>query len=193
MNSKSDQHDREHLDLVFLYALQALPSSEIPVVEAQTSSCEECRQEIETLRPIIDSFVSWPTDVLRPSVSLWGRLAQRIAAETGEEPVLPPSQLPDKPEWEEAAPGISCKLLATDTEQNRVSMLVRLAPGAEYPPHIHAGVEELYLLHGELWWSYRQKCPSRPLARSGRMRRSSPGVPWLGATAVSAPLSHRGK
>ncbi len=150
MNSKSDQHDREHLDLVFLYALQALPSSEIPVIEAQTSSCEECRQEMETLRPIIDSFVAWPTDVLRPSGSLWGRLAQRIAKETGEEPVLLPSQLPTKPEWEEAAPGISCKLLATDTEKNRVSMLVRLAPGANYPPHRHAGVEELYLLHGEL-------------------------------------------
>ena len=29
-------------------------------------------------------------------------------------------------------------------------MLVRLAPRAEYPPHRHAGVEELHLLHGEL-------------------------------------------
>jgi anti-sigma factor ChrR (cupin superfamily) len=150
MNSKSGQHDREHLDLVFLYALQALPSSEIPVVEAHISSCADCRQEIETLRPIIGSFVSWPTDVLRPSVSLWGRLAQRIAEETGKEPVLPPSQLPAKPEWEEVAPGISCQLLATDTEKTRVSMLVRLAPGTDYPPHRHAGVEELHLLYGEL-------------------------------------------
>jgi len=46
--------------------------------------------------------------------------------------------------------GGSFKLLATDTEKNRVSMVVRLAPGAEYPPHRHAGVEELHLLHGEL-------------------------------------------
>jgi anti-sigma factor ChrR (cupin superfamily) len=29
-------------------------------------------------------------------------------------------------------------------------MLVRLAPGAAYPPHRHGGVEELYLLDGEL-------------------------------------------
>jgi len=150
MNSKSDQHDREHLDLVFLYALQSLPSSELPVVETHISACAECRQEMETLRPIIGSFVSWPTDVLRPSASLWGRLAQRIAEETGKEPVLPSSQLLAKPEWEEAAPGISVKLLATDTEKNRVSMLVRLAPGTDYPPHRHAGVEELHLLHGEL-------------------------------------------
>jgi len=28
-------------------------------------------------------------------------------------------------------------------------MLVRLAPGAEYAPHRHAGAEELHLLGGE--------------------------------------------
>ena len=32
----------------------------------------------------------------------------------------------------------------------RVRMLVRLARGTDYPPHRHAGVEELHLLHGEL-------------------------------------------
>ncbi len=150
MNSKSGQHDQEHLDLVFLYALQALPSHEIAVAEAQISACAECQQEMKGLRPVIGSFVSWQTDVLRPSASLWGPLAQRIAEETGKEPVLPPLQLPAKPEWEEVAPGISCKKLATDTEKNCVSMLVRLAPGTDYPSHRHAGVEELHLLHGEL-------------------------------------------
>ena len=30
-------------------------------------------------------------------------------------------------------------------------MLVRLAPGASYPAHTHAGVEELHLLDGQLW------------------------------------------
>jgi len=150
MNSKSGRHDQEHLDLVFLYALGALPSREIAVAEAHIFACSDCQQEMKTLRPVIESFISWPTAVLRPSASLWGRLAQRIAEETGKEPVLPPSQLPAQPEWEEAAPGISCKLLATDTEKNRVSMLVRLAPGTDYPRHRHAGVEELHLLHGEL-------------------------------------------
>jgi anti-sigma factor ChrR (cupin superfamily) len=48
------------------------------------------------------------------------------------------------------APGVSCKLLETDPERGRVSMLVRLAPGTGYPPHRHAAVEELYLLYGEL-------------------------------------------
>ena len=146
MSSGTGRHDRE---AVFLYALQALPPSERPAVEAHIAACAECRQEMETLRPTVDAFVTWPTDVLRPSASLWERLAQRVAAETGREPVpAPPAR--DESKWEDVAPGIACRLLATDTEKDRVSMLVRLAPGGVYPPHRHAGVEELYLLDGVL-------------------------------------------
>ncbi|HSV01729.1 MAG TPA: cupin domain-containing protein, partial [Phenylobacterium sp.] len=54
---------------------------------------------------------------------------------------------------------IECKLLADDAERRRVSMLVRLAPGASYPPHTHAGVEELHLLEGELWIDQRKLFP----------------------------------
>ncbi len=121
------------------------------------------------MRPIIDSFVSWPTDVLRPAASLQGRLARRIAAETGGEPVLPARRQWSEPEWEEVAPGISCKLLATDAEKHRVGMLIRLAPGGEYPPHTHAGVEELHLLDGELWIDDRKLYP-------GDYNRAEPGT-----------------
>jgi anti-sigma factor ChrR (cupin superfamily) len=51
----------------------------------------------------------------------------------------------------EVAPGIFCKILAADAERDRVTMLVRLLPGVSYPPHTHAGIEELHLLDGELW------------------------------------------
>lgn len=148
--SPSSNHDQDHVERVFLLALQALPAGDAPAVEAHLAACAECRQELETLRPIIRSFVSWPTDVLRPPTSLWERLAQRVAAETGQEPFVPPPRRRTEAEWEEVAPGISCKLLATDEQKQRVSMLVRLAPGANYPAHRHAGVEELHLLHGEL-------------------------------------------
>jgi anti-sigma factor ChrR (cupin superfamily) len=159
MNSLSDHHHEEHLDLVFRYALQALPASEVPVVEAQISQCAECRVQLEALRPVIASFLSWPTDVLRPAVPLWGRVAQRIAVDTGKPAIPLVSQLANKREWVDAAPGISYQLLATDTENERVSMLVRLAPGAEYPRHRHAGVEEVYLLHGELMIDAKKVLP----------------------------------
>jgi quercetin dioxygenase-like cupin family protein len=150
MNSKPSKHGQEHLDLLFLFALQALPPHEMASVEDQILSCHECRQEIETLRPVVRSFVGWSTDVLRPAESLWGRLATRIASETGTKPFVPPLEAPAKPQWEEAAPGIHVKILARNTQIDSVSMLVRLDPGTDYPAHRHAGIEELHLLHGIL-------------------------------------------
>ena len=103
--------------------------------------------------------VSWPTDMLSPTASLQARLALRIADEGSQPLVLPSGQQWAEPEWEQVASGIECKLLATDTQRHHVSMLVRLAPGASYPGHTHAGVEELHLLEGELWIDQRKLVP----------------------------------
>ena len=149
----------ERAELTYGYALQVLPASELAAAEAHIASCPDCRRELESLRPVVDRFVAWPANVLRPTGSLQARLAHRIAEETGKEPVLPPARQWSEPEWEQVAPGIECKLLATDTERDRVSMLVRLAPGAAYPAHTHAGVEELHLLHGELWIDEKKLVP----------------------------------
>jgi quercetin dioxygenase-like cupin family protein len=152
-------NDCERAELACAYALQIVPANEAHAAEAHIVTCPDCRREVESLRPVVDRFVSWPTDVLRPTTSLQSRLALRIAEETGRPPVLPSGRQWSEPEWEEVAAGIECKLLATDTERHRVSMLVRLAPGASYPGHTHAGVEELHLLHGELWIDERKLFP----------------------------------
>lgn len=149
----------EQSEATCAYAAQALPKGEVAAAEAHIASCPDCRGELESLRPVVDRFVSWPTDVLRPTTTLQARLALRIAGETGKHPVPPPAPRWSEPEWEQVAPGIKCKLLASDTERHRVSMLVRLAPGASYPPHTHAGTEELHLLDGELWIDERKLFP----------------------------------
>lgn len=167
MRRESTPHDRHDADLVCLYAVQALPASEVAAAEALIAACAECRSELEALRPLVGSFVSWPTDVLRPSESLWGRLSERIAAETGGE-ALPPTPGRLEPDWREVGPGIFVKVLASDVDTERVSMLVRLGAGTDYPPHEHAGVEELHLLDGELRVDDRKLYP-------GDYLRSEPG------------------
>ena len=106
-------------------------------------------------------------DVVSPPSSLWANVARRV----GIDPRLPPDQAAvwREPDWEEAAPGIFVKLLATDAERDRVSMLVRLDPGVDYPPHRHGGVEELHLLEGELWIDDRKLHP-------GDYNRAEPGT-----------------
>ena len=159
MTSNGNLDRCERAELTCAYALQVLPADEAAAAEAHIAACPDCRRELENLHPVVDRFVAWPTDVLRPTTSLRARLARRIAGETGKPPVLPPALAWREPDWEAVAPGIECKLLATDAERHRVSMLVRLAPGASYPAHTHVGVEELHLLDGELWIDDRKLFP----------------------------------
>jgi anti-sigma factor ChrR (cupin superfamily) len=159
MSSPTHEHDPDHSQLAYLYALQALPAGEMAAAQAHIAECAECRSELAALRPVVDSLVAWPTEGVHPPSSLWRRLAGRIGEETNLEAL--PSAAPawDEPEWKEVAPGISCKMLATDAATEQVSMLVRLAPSVDYPPHAHAGIEELHLLDGELWIDGRKLFP----------------------------------
>lgn len=152
------------------YALRALPAGEIAALEAHIRECAECQEEVASVRPVVDALLDWPTDVLKPATPLWDRLADRIAAESGAPAAAgPASRWLAEPDWKEVAPGISCKLLSTDRARQRTSMLVRLAPGTAYPPHRHAGVEELHLLDGELWIEDRKLSP-------GDYNRAEPGT-----------------
>jgi anti-sigma factor ChrR (cupin superfamily) len=149
----------ERLELVSAYALRALPEDERAAVEAHIAVCATCTEELARLRPVVDSFASWPSDVLRPSESVWERLESVVGADAADRSAGTARERWKEPDWEQVAPGIACKLLATDTERQRVSMLVRLEPGTAYPPHTHAGVEELHLLEGELWIGERKLLP----------------------------------
>lgn len=139
-----------HSELVHLYALRSLPKAELREMEAHLNTCDDCRRELDAVRRTIESFVAWPTDVLRPSHPMWDRISERVAQDAGSTPLRPTRPPSREPEWRPVAAGIWCKVLATDLERKRVSMLVRLAPNTEYPPHRHAGVEELHLLQGVL-------------------------------------------
>ena len=111
--------------------------------------------------------------VLCPRASLPDRLARRLAEDTGGKPLAPPPLRWPEPDWDEVAPGIFCQLLANDVDRHRVSMLVHLLPHVEYPAHVHAGVEELHLLDGELWIDDRKLHPgdfNRAEAATGDQR-----------------------
>jgi hypothetical protein len=159
------------IDDVSVYALRALTPEEEAAMRAHVDTCAVCQQELAKLRPVIDAFAGWPTDVLRPSPSssLWDEVTRRVSSDTGSAPIQRTKSEYDEPEWEEVAAGIWCKLLATDKAKRRTSMLVRLAPGTDYPPHRHAGVEELHLLEGELWIDDHKLYP-------GDYNRAEPGT-----------------
>lgn len=124
----------------------------------------EARQKVNQRLPhaprglvATDDRAAPATEVL--SQTLWARLSQRIGQEGGPAVSSRVSNGLRDAQWREVAPGITCKLLSTDRRALLVSMLVRLAPGGEYPGHTHAGTEELHLLEGELWIDDRKLHP----------------------------------
>ena len=57
----------------------------------------------------------------------------------------------DEGQWEATSvPGIDVKPLGVDAERRYVTMLVRMAAGSAYVPHRHAGLEECFVLEGDL-------------------------------------------
>src|SRR6185437_15454086 len=65
-------------ELTCAYATQALSASEVAMAEAHIASCPDYHRELESLRPVVERFVAWPADVLRPTASL--QLGERPGA-----------------------------------------------------------------------------------------------------------------
>jgi putative transcriptional regulator len=125
MSKSSKGHSRERSDRVMLYHCSTFE---------QPWSGDEAR----------------PSPALPPTGPLWERLASRLAKDTGQ---AVPTAFEDnwkEPKWKEGLPGLWYQVLSKDADAQRVTMLVRLEPGIAYPPHAHAGLEELYLLDGVL-------------------------------------------
>jgi quercetin dioxygenase-like cupin family protein len=47
-------------------------------------------------------------------------------------------------------PGVEARRLSIDAERDRVTMLVRMAPGTSWPAHVHGGPEECLVISGDL-------------------------------------------
>jgi len=118
-------------------------------MEAHLRACPDCQQELESMRPIVDSFVSGRPNNLRPPDALWGRL-RAVSRRDGHGPDVADNTAMFGTAWAEVAPGISCKLLATDVQRTGSACWYGSA-GIAYPPHRHAGSKSLHLLYGELW------------------------------------------
>jgi anti-sigma factor ChrR (cupin superfamily) len=155
----------------FVSAFVRAGCADAAAAEPVTSAVfQDVWQRAASYDPGGDTVVSWIMNQARSRAA--GRSPVTPGAHEGAPDLRQPLGEPaieDEPGMTEPAPGISCKMLATDFERRRLSLLVGLAPGIEYPPHTHAGVEQLYLLRGELWIGDRKLHP-------GDYNRAEPGT-----------------
>lgn len=141
--------------LTYALVLQALPADVHAAASRHLSSCAACRKKAEALETVVGFFAVWPTDLLRPGPAV----ARRLAEYMGERSPAWAAAASPWNEWQQVAPPIWCQMLSEDRQSGLVSLLVRLVPGGEYPPHVHAGTEELFLLDGQLWIEDRKLFP----------------------------------
>ena len=79
-------------------------------------------------------------------------------------------------------PGVEYKLIARDAERGVRTQLVRFAPGARYPRHRHAGIEEIFLLEGSV-------SVNGIVLRAGDYCRSEPGTEEIGTYSETGGLA----
>ena len=156
-----------------LYVVGCLAPEEAAQFEEHLAGCAACLAEVGQLRRVASALARLAPEV-DPPAELRDRLLERVAAPPTERIVQEPSPAARPAQsWKNWAPspagggpvfvpaadggweptgvaGVSARGLFVDPEHDRVTMLVRMAPGATYPAHRHGGPEECYLLEGDL-------------------------------------------
>ena len=146
--------EEEFSELMALAALEAVDDEAMLLADAYAATSAELEQELAEMRMAVGA-IPYGNAPLPVSSDLKSRLFDRIAAEelsSAPAPTMLPFQAIRSAEmvWQpHPVPGLSISVLHIDQATRQVSSLVRCEPGASYPVHRHAGVEEILMLEGD--------------------------------------------
>jgi len=155
-----------------LYVLDCLTESEAAAFEEHVKDCSLCTTELERLQDVT-SALAMLVPAADPPANLRQRLVERVAASESIRTADEGAAASASQSWKNWAPspspggpfvmkadvgqleptgvaGVSAKALFVDPASERITMLVRMEPGATYPAHRHGGAEESYILEGDL-------------------------------------------
>ena len=136
-----------------LYVLGALPSDEVALFEAHLETgCDQCRQDVQAMEQVsTDLAVSLATTpaagVRQRLLDSLGQLGSPGQTMNAGRATIRAGSTP----WKASGfPGITIRQLHSDRQNGRQTLLVRMAAGASYLPHRHDGLEETFVLEGEI-------------------------------------------
>ncbi len=132
-------------ELAALYSLDALSPAEAQAFEVHLAACASCAEEVRRFRETAAQVLTVAC-ATEPPDSLRDRVIARVKSEAGGALIRKSDG-----EWREiGVPGILVKRLFKDPATGTLTSVVRMAPGAFYPRHLHAGLEHLFVLEGDL-------------------------------------------
>ncbi len=155
----TDPH-RCFCDLAPLYALDLLDLEERLWVEAQIVDCPDLAEELAGYQLAVNEL-PYTAPPVPMAADIKDRLFDRLGLDPVETIAEPPAPMPPAPEmfairsadlnWQaHRTPGVTCAMLFVDNVSRMRTMVVKAAAGVVYPLHQHRGIEELYMLDGEL-------------------------------------------
>ncbi len=151
-------------ELAPLYALDLLDLEERLWVEAQVLKCPDLAAELADYHTAVGSL-AYSAPPVPMAMDLKDRLFDRIASPAVDSIANAPPEIPtaeplssemvairsEDLKWQpHRTPGVEVALLFLDRVQRMRSLLVKAAAGVTYPLHRHQGIEEIYMLEGEL-------------------------------------------
>ena len=135
---------QEAQDHVALYVLGGMPKAEASRFEEHLEICRPCRQEVSTLRPVVDDLV-----LVAPEADPPPGLKARVLERAGRTPctLLPAAERT----WlASGVTGVELFQLWLDSENERQTILIRMQAGTSLPNHLHGGTEECFIVQGDL-------------------------------------------
>jgi anti-sigma factor ChrR (cupin superfamily) len=161
---KRDDPIFDPVELAALYAAGALPPEEAAAVESRLIAGDPVLAEELASYGVVLAALAEGSEPVAPDPGIRQRLLEKVGGlSSGDERQLPPSDLVrdsgleilirrgELGGWRELGiPGVSECVLYHDPLRNIETKLIRAAPGVELPAHPHPGVEECYLLEGDL-------------------------------------------
>jgi quercetin dioxygenase-like cupin family protein len=155
-------NDNEHRcfsELAPLYVLDLLEIEDRLWVEAQVVDCPDLAEELANYRTAV-GLLPYGAPPVSMAADLKDRLFDRLGLEPVTEPEPAPELLAEREiyavrsqdlDWKpHRVEGVQCAILSVDDKQRMRSMVVKVAAGVTYPLHRHGGIEEIYMLEGDL-------------------------------------------
>ena len=140
-------------DQASLFSLGLLESGEAAIFEAHTQECELCAEELRASVALVACITATLAEdaAVAPAPHVKEKLLRRIGTPASLNVATMAGAIvrADEGRWHSYLPGIDVKRLFVDPVTRSVTSLLRVAAGAVYPAHRHAGLEHMYVVDGD--------------------------------------------
>jgi quercetin dioxygenase-like cupin family protein len=149
-------HSR-YLDLAALRCLDLLDAEQASEFDRHVAQgCSACASELRSMYEVAGA-IGFNVTFRDPPARLRSRLLERVRSGPQVWKQWGSSDVSDllvvrkhDGEWQKVKEGVYSKPLFVDIDHDRVTMLIRMDPGASYVPHRHGGPEQCFVLEGDI-------------------------------------------